>query len=91
MLCRTHSWASVVFPELGLYTIAPLLLTAVGLGALLLPNTFEISRYVRRFSYGRGDRSWANAAVPTFLIAFFLYFAVTSISKQQSTFLYYNF
>jgi alginate O-acetyltransferase complex protein AlgI len=91
MLHQTHPWSSVVYPELGLYKMAPLLLAAVGLGALLLPNTFEISRYVRRLSSVASGRSWAKVAAPPFLVAFFLYFAVTSIARQQSTFLYYNF
>lgn len=91
MLFQSHGWSSVIFPELWLYKVIPVLLAATGLIALFGPNTFQISARVRRLVIDPSSHAFAKTAVPAALIAFFLYFAVASLSQKQATFLYYNF
>ncbi|MCB1468000.1 MAG: MBOAT family protein [Rhizobiaceae bacterium] len=93
MALRSAEWSSVAFPNLGMYWDIPLILTVVGLGALLLPNTFEISRMVRRWSSKRQGTSptpVVSVAGPA-IVGACLYVAVTSLAREEATFLYYNF
>lgn len=90
MAFQTHEWSSVVFPDLGIYRDIPLILGVIGAGALLLPNTFEISRMVRRMTANRRLLS-PGVVAGSALVGFSLYVAITSLAREEATFLYYNF
>lgn len=91
MLFRTDSWASLIFPELGLYKVIPILLAATGLIALFGPNTFQISGRVRQLIVHSSRHSFTKTAMPAALVASLLYFSIASLSQKQAAFLYYNF
>jgi hypothetical protein len=90
MAFQTEEWTSVVFPDLGMYRDIPLILGVVGAGALLLPNTFEISRMVRRLVANRGPLA-PGVAAGSALVGLSLYVAIASLTREEATFLYYNF
>jgi hypothetical protein len=91
MLFQSHGSSSVIFPELWLYKVIPVLLAAIGLIALFGPNTFQISARVRRLVIDPSSHAFTKTAVPAVLVAFFLYFSIASLSQKQAAFLYYNF
>ena len=84
------SESGVAFPDLGMYRDIPLILGVVGAGALLLPNTFEISRMVRRLAANRGLLA-PGAIAGSALVGLSLYVAIASLTREEATFLYYNF
>lgn len=92
LLLKTHPRASVALADLDLYGVLPALLIGIRLATLVLPNTFELSRLLRRVASNRvagvARLRYATAAVLTGCV---MYFAVTTISRKAATFLYYNF
>lgn len=91
MALETHPWVSVAFPDLGLYRDIPVILAVVGVAALTLPNTFEISRMARRWAANGKRNGLLRIVLQSGLTGCALYLAVASLARDESTFLYYNF
>ncbi|MDP2409681.1 MAG: MBOAT family O-acyltransferase [Pseudolabrys sp.] len=87
----THAWSSVAFPDLGMYRDIPLILGVAGAGALGLPNTFEISRMVRRWAAEGQKILNPGTLAGSALVGVCLYVAISSLARKEATFLYYNF
>ncbi len=92
LLFKTHPLASVALVDLDLYGVLPALLVIIWLATLALPNTFELSRLLRRVASTHvTDTTRLRYATAAVLTGGVLYFAVTTISREAATFLYYNF
>lgn len=83
------------FPDLLLYAPTWALTGALGAGALFLPNSRRLVRWLRRAGSRRTDGRPAIAprgfVLPAVVTVALLYLAIASIGSLQSKFIYFNF
>jgi len=112
---RADSWATVKkfatamtslqmrgshpIPDMNIYFVLPPAIVLLFLACWFLPNSMQITRWVRRQTAQAGRKNIALGKWPTLvkqltypaITGFCLYFAVSSISHVKSQFLYFNF